>query len=661
MTWLTPLTGAIVAAIVVPPLLLLYFLKLRRTSRSIPSTMLWRRSVEDVRANAPFQRLRPSILLLLQLLVLLLLVLALAQPQFQGGASSGGRTVIAVDHSGSMNTRDQEGGPTRLERAKEAAVARIEALHGGGLFSGGSEEIMVVAFADGADVRTPFTDSRKQAIDAVNQIQPTDEPSAIGEALELARAFTVSVDPETAGSEESFEQPAVFEIFSDGLISDVDDQPLRAGESVSYTVIGSSDTRNIGLTQIAAERPWDRPSQIQVFAVVANNAMEPVKVDVELRVGGRARAVTPEPLDIPAARIDEDSGRWIPGRERVAFVPFEQPRGAMIEVRLLGEDGLASDDEARLLVPPPQRLRIALVGENTFVLQSLMEGMPLESLELLSPAQYALAVEGGLAWDVVVFLGWTPEVLVPGRYLVFNSLDGLGQLQPFGEAERVLVRSMRDEHPVFHFVTLDDLFIWTMPKVVTDGNATVLVEAVEGPVIAEIDQAGVQAIWVAFDPLDSNWWHQRSFANFVPNAIDYLATIGGALVEKGIEPGDAISMLLDRGSTNGLVTLPDGSAQAAHIDDDGVLSWGPARRAGIYEVSWSLPDGSEERARVAVNMLEESEGRVDAREVLDFSIERVSGQRIEGASQFVLWPWLLGVGLVILLLEWFYYHRRVAI
>lgn len=91
MTWLTPLTGVIVAAAILPPLLLLYFLKLRRTSRSIPSTMLWRRSVEDVRANAPFQRLRPSILLFLQLLILLLLVLALAQPQFEGSSNAGAR------------------------------------------------------------------------------------------------------------------------------------------------------------------------------------------------------------------------------------------------------------------------------------------------------------------------------------------------------------------------------------------------------------------------------------------------------------------------------------------------------------------------------------------------------------------------------------------
>lgn len=661
MTWLTPLTGAIVAAIVVPPLLLLYFLKLRRTSRSIPSTILWRRSVEDVRANAPFQRLRPSILLLLQLLVLLLLVLALAQPQFEGGASEGGRTVIAIDRSGSMNARDGESGQTRLERAQEAAITRIEALHGGGLFSGGSEEIMVVAFSDGAEVYTPFTDSRKQAIDAVKAIEPTDEPTRIGEALELARAFTVSVNPETAGSAETIEDPAVFEIFSDGRIEDLQDEPLRTGESVRYTVVGTPEGRNIGITQVAAERPWDRPSQIQVFAVVANSNPSAVEVDVELRVGGRARAVTPEPLKIPGAEVDSETGRWLPGRQRVAFVPFEQPRGSLIEVRLLSTDDLDSDDSVRLLVPPPQDLRIALVGDDTFVLQSLMEGMPLQSLDLLAPGQYEQEVnEGGASWDVVVFSGWTPDTLVPGRYLIFGSVAGMEQLEAFGEAERVFIRSVRDEHPVFRFVNLDDLYIWSMPKVVASGDATVLAEAVEGPVIAEIDEGGVQALWVAFEPLDSTWWHQRSFANFVPNAVEYLASIGGALVEKGIQPGEAVSMLLGPGATDAAITLPDGAVESALVDSDGVLTWGPARVAGLYEVAWTDASGERASTQVAVNMLAESEGRIDALESMNFSVDQVRGVRTEARAQNVLWPWLLGIGLLLLIFEWYYYHRRVA-
>ena len=73
MSWLTPWTGFIVASATVPLLLLLYFLKLRRTTLTVSSTLLWIRSTEDLHANAPFQRLRRNLLLLLQLIALLLL------------------------------------------------------------------------------------------------------------------------------------------------------------------------------------------------------------------------------------------------------------------------------------------------------------------------------------------------------------------------------------------------------------------------------------------------------------------------------------------------------------------------------------------------------------------------------------------------------------
>src|ERR1700691_1551659 len=107
-------TGLIAAGITVPSLLLLYFLKLRRRVMPVSSTLLWRKAVQDLQVNAPFQRLRKNLLLFLQLLVLVALLLALARPILNYTPGAGPRTIILIDRSASMSADDMPGGKPRL-------------------------------------------------------------------------------------------------------------------------------------------------------------------------------------------------------------------------------------------------------------------------------------------------------------------------------------------------------------------------------------------------------------------------------------------------------------------------------------------------------------------------------------------------------------------
>src|SRR2546421_2087879 len=132
MTWLpnflNPLTAAIAAGIAVPALLILYFLKLRRREMAVSSTLLWRKAIQDLQVNAPFQRLRRNLLLLLQLLLLAFLLLAFSRPVSNYTRGAGKSTVILIDRSASMSAKDAgpKGDLTRLEQAKRRARELVD-------------------------------------------------------------------------------------------------------------------------------------------------------------------------------------------------------------------------------------------------------------------------------------------------------------------------------------------------------------------------------------------------------------------------------------------------------------------------------------------------------------------------------------------------------
>jgi hypothetical protein len=662
MSFLTPITGLLVAAAVLPPLLLLYFLKLRRRKQAIACTLLWQRSVEDLQANAPFQRLRRSLLLFLQLLVLLLLALSVAQPRLHGGTRRGGKMVLLIDNSASMSATDLEGDGSRLDQAKREARDRVETLYGGGLFSESPGETMVIAFSSRADVICRFTDSKQQILSAIDRIEPTHAETSIAQAFKLARAYTTNV-VDAMGEARAVGEAPTIELYSDGRIGDLGDQVLR-GEVLNYYPIGGEEPVNVAITSLSVERPYDRPAAVQVFVSLANFSDQSLECDVQLSVDGAARAI--ETVSLRPSERDEETGVVSPGRNNVIFSPCEQPRGAVIEAAVVREDDLAADNLAQLVVAPAKRLRVLLVAARNGPVKVALEGLALQELvQVGSAARYAAMAERGELeqYDVIVFDGIRPDSMPPARYLVFGEPPPVEGLNPYGDGEHQVALEWRDDHPALRFVTLDNLYVMKFHLIEPADDVRVLVEGSRSPLMVSVSRGPLELIYCPFDPLDTNWPYFRGWVNFLLNAVEALGNSGEALTSDYFAPGEALTARLP-GTARDIELLVPGQDQPLPQDplNPALWSWGPVRLAGLYELAWDDPALEQRQRRpLAVNLISSTEGDIAPAPKITVGQEQVAGQSTEDATYTPLWPWAIGLALGLLMLEWWVYHRKTFV
>lgn len=711
MTWLTPMLAGIAAAIAVPLLVFLYFLKLRRRDLEISTTLLWKKTIQDMQANAPFQRLRRNILLLLQLLALAGVLAALGQPQIREMQSGGQRRIILIDRSASMSALDGDpespGALTRLSRAKEAGRRLVDAMREPAFLGGGqADEAMVIAFDTTAEVRQQFTTDKARLRAAIESIEASDAPSRLTEALALARAHLpdrIQFDDKTGESitVEGVKAGGVsIHLFSDGRLPDAEQAVTGREDEVTFVQVGGTDAPNVGITAMRADRAFDSPVDVSLYVGLQNSARTAQTVQLELLIDGIVTRVTDVTIPGASAPVNaagggegpgaEDARRlaellpWTPGVSGRTF-EFQQAEGGVFAVRITPSDPeadlLPTDNRAWIVVPPARRLSVALVSRGNLFLVTALQGLPLSRLVQFTPEQYRSASASGemSAFDVVVFDRWLPTVdgapgLPAGRFLVLGAIPAPLAEEPGSEPRPAVVLDWPRDHPLMRLLLLDRLQILRLPRLVVpeETGASVLAETDRGPAILEISRAQTRAVVVPFDVGESSWPLDVSFVVFTAASINYVGQEGGVFGASGdsLRPGSVLTDRVPVGASSVRIQPPEGERRAEVVPaEDGRIAFGPIRRAGLYSASWVGPaaagdttDGSRVVRTYAANLLDPAESDIGAAPLL-----RITGQETpatqadETEAPVRLWPWAILLALAVLMLEWYIYNRKVQI
>ena len=408
MTLLTPGLALLAAGIGVPALILLHVLRLRRLPQRVPTTLLWRRSVQDLEANVPFQRLRVSWLFALQMLALLCAALAAGQPISRSNdlASS---LVLVLDTRARMRAV-VDPAPPLPEKVPVTFSEKVT-----GTFSGDDS-----ASLGAASPMTRF-DSAKQRARAILQ-QRTNADTRVH--LVAARATPGLI---ASGS------PGAIRDALDRLVDS--DEPGDAAAAMTLAaevapdgeIIWIGDERgdradNIGIAILSAQPSAREPGMVDVLIGAVNAGTEAVDAPLIITLAGTTQGA--RVLRLPAAA--ERPGEL--GRATLLLRVPSQP-GALLEARLQARDALPLDDSAALRFAPPTPIRVAFMAPDTAAaersplraLLSVMDSVRVEQHPCTAPRE-ALA-----GFDLIVADGCMPSVIatagIETPWLVFARDD----------------------------------------------------------------------------------------------------------------------------------------------------------------------------------------------------------------------------------------------
>lgn len=639
----------------VPPLIvMLYFLKLRRQPVEVPSTFLWKRAVEDLHVNSIWQRLRKNLLLLLQLAAIALFMLALLRPGFSGTSKLGMRSIFLIDNSASMQSTDVEG--SRLREAKAKVIEMIDAL--------GDEDVaMVISFSNAADVRQGFTGDRRRLRDAVEGIQPTNRTTDITEALRaaagLANPGRTSQLEDLADIQVAEAMPATLYVVTDGGFT----QPqFQLGNlTPQYLPVGSTEVDNVAVLAFTAERNLEKPDQVEAFARVRNFGSSPVTLTASLYLNNQL--------------VDASELALEPEGETGASFQLNEVEQGQLKIELGITDDFALDNVAFAGLDPPRQLQVVLVTPGNTALETALTTSQAQTVasvttydpdSLETPEVQQLAASGKV--DLFIFDRCAPKTMPAANTLFFGAVPPSDAWKAAPPSAPVFVIDSNRAHPIMQYVDMASVRIVEGTTLTPPEGATTLIRSDAGVLMAVAPREAFQdaVLGMAFvkasesgDVPNTDWPIKRSFPVFLLNCLEYLGGAVSTSGSKSIQPGEPA--ILSLASRFDRVKVIEPGLQKHVLERQGApqLAYNHTDQFGFYRVE---PIEADRILQLfAVNLFSERESSIAVPADIMLGEVQVQAAPAREIVRREYWRWLLALALVVLVIEWVLYTRRVAI
>lgn len=593
-------------------LLLLYILRLKRKERVVSSTLLWQTALRDLQANAPWQKLRSSLLMWLQILFLLFAIIALARPAIKVLAAGGQTVAIIMDTSASMKATDVS--PSRFAAAQSEANRLINALSSG-------DQATIISAGISTRVLAPLTANKNVLKRAAANAKPSDTNCNLREAIVLAASLLRT------------KKNAQVYVLSDGAVAPIND--LALGKlGLQFVKIGKRND-NVAITAMDVRRGYGGGAA-QIFVTIRNYAKASKKINLELARDGDLVSV--RPITIGAGSTQSE----------LFDAPFES---GLFSVGFDEKDDLQTDNAAYAALEPPRAIKVLLLSTgNLFLEKALNVDANVQLVRAASPT-----ATGG-DYDVIVCEGLTPQN-TKANQLVFNTFTDLSPAEKLGVVSTPSVADWDRKHPVTRYANWNDVRFARSTAVRLKSWGKSIVESERTPIVIAGERGARRIIWCGFDIRDTDLPLRVTFPIFINSTLHWLTAPRSTSTQsmEGTPPRASETIPLSPPPNTKAITIsyPDKSTRRITIEANPLL-FSQADQAGIYTASvgnWKKTFG--------VNLLSKNESDLTPRDAIQVGEGKPITAEGRGRANKELWGYLALLTLVLLGVEWWVYHRGV--
>ncbi|MCH5271981.1 MAG: VWA domain-containing protein [Lachnospiraceae bacterium] len=379
----------------VPIIIILYLLKPKGIDHLISSNLLWKNLLKNEQSCTFFEKFVHNILMYLQILIIGLLVIALMSPFIRAQGQGGGRKILLIDTSGSMQ-HVGDSGRTRLEEAVEQACDYVRN-------SENTKFSLVTVDGTGVNLLALDIGDADSLILALRGIQCSDSGGSLVAAQGLENLGIL----DTLMGEEA-ENATDLIVYTDGA---------GAAEFESLVSSSGSELHVVGEPTVNVANEYTvfslrEDGLYDVMVSIVNYSDREVSLDVGLYDEGE-KLIALSQMHLAA------------GETKVCLFEQIDWNGQSLESRLSGisflgggRDSLAKDNISQAVKNRGNLIDGLLVGDGNTFIEKAYQAVTGSSI---AKAESDASVENH-AYNVVIYdAGWAPET-PEGNKLLFGNV-----------------------------------------------------------------------------------------------------------------------------------------------------------------------------------------------------------------------------------------------